>query len=254
MKYKIISWNVNGLRSLLRTKFLDKLINTYNPDILCLSETKLSYGEIPKINGFKYQYSNNSSIRSGYSGVMILSNKKPKSVSYGINTSKVLDEGRVMTIEFKNFYLVNVYTPNSGELLKRLYYRTKIWDKYFMKYIKSLNKKVIICGDLNVAHQEIDIYSPKTNLKTAGFTLQERNNFGKLLIKLKLADTFRELYPDIVKYTFWSSRGRNRVKNKGWRLDYFLVSNKLKNKIKKSVILDKIMGSDHCPIFLQINI
>lgn len=254
MGYKIISWNVNGLRSLLKTNNLRKLIKKENPDILCLSETKLSYGEIPQITGFKYQYSSNSSVRSGYSGVMVLSNKKPIRVLYGINTSKVHEEGRVITLEFKDFYLVNVYTPNSGELLRRLDYRTKIWDKYFMKYIKSLNKKVIICGDLNVAHKEIDIHSPKTNLKTAGYTMEERTNFTKLLKKLKLLDTYRELYPHKVGYTFWSARGKNREKNKGWRLDYFLVSEKLIKKIKKSKILGKIMGSDHCPIMIQLSI
>ena len=166
------------------------------------------------------------------------------------------NEGRVITLEFDDFYLTHVYTPNSGAALARLNYRVKTWDVEFRKFVKKLNTKkpVIVCGDLNCAHQEIDIHSPKTNLKSAGFTIEERNNFDKLLDEAKLIDTFRYLYPDKILYSYWDYRSNARIKNKGWRIDYFLVSKKIINKVKKSSILTDVLGSDHAPVKLSIDI
>jgi exodeoxyribonuclease-3 len=271
---KIISWNINGLRSLLKTNNLDDLINNEDPDIFCLSETKLTEPngckeELKnKLNSTYYSYWNLSKTRKGYSGTATFSKIEPINVMYGLNNSEldnneeidksglIDNEGRVITCEFKNFYLINVYTPNSGELLKRLDYRTQIWDVEFTNYIIELQKKkkVIVCGDLNVAHNEIDLKNPKSNLHTAGFTIEERNSFNNLLNKTQLIDTFRFLNKDLIKYSYWSYRFNSRNKNVGWRIDYFLISKKLEKKVIKSDILIDILGSDHAPVILIINL
>lgn len=255
---KIIAWNVNGLRSLLKKKYLNDLIENEDPDIFCMGETKLScpYDEIdleikklfPK---FKYRYWSSCSTQNGYSGTSIFSKKKPLSYSYGIEwKGKSLDwEGRVITLEFGKYYLVHVYTPNSGRELKRLEFRME-WDRAFEAYIVKLQKtkKVIICGDLNVAHEPIDLKNPKTNKKTAGFTDEERKSFNNILEKTKLIDAFRKKNPETIKYSFWSSFANSREKNVGWRIDYFLVD----LKYKDSDILTDYKGSDHAPIYLII--
>ena len=258
---KIIAWNVNGLKSLLKTKYLNELIKNEDPDVFCMGETKLScpYDQIdleiktlfPK---FKYRYWSSCSTQNGYSGTSIFSKKKPLSYSYGIEwKGKTLDwEGRVITLEFNKYYLIHVYTPNSGRELKRLEFRTTEWDRAFEEYIIKLQKSkpVIICGDLNVAHQPIDLKNPKTNKKTAGFTDEERKSFDIILENTKLIDTFRKQNPETIKYSFWSSFANSRDRNVGWRLDYFLASNSL--KYDKSDILTDYRGSDHAPIILII--
>ena len=173
-----------------------------------------------------------------------------------VNNKEYDDEGRVITCEYSKFYLIHVYTPNSGEALARLDFRVKIWDKMFLKYINNLkeNKKVIVCGDLNVAHREIDLKNSKTNLKTAGFTIEERNSFDKLLEKTELIDIFRHLHKDKIKYSYWSYKFHSREKNAGWRIDYFLVDKKLIKKVTNSDIMDDIMGSDHAPVILEIKL
>ena len=264
MKYKIISWNVNGIRAVHKKENLEKFLLKHKPDIMCFNEVKLSipYTKIEnelqcKIKGYIHRYWNSSKTKKGYSGTAVFSNIAPMSVVYDLPGHKN-DEGRVITLEFKDFYLVNVYTPNSGQQLQRLKYRTEEWDVDFRKYIKSLQKKkknVVICGDLNVAHKEIDIHNAKSNERNAGYTIEERNSFDKLLKTCNLIDTFRHLYPskpDI--YTYWTYMRKARDKNKGWRIDYFLVSKKLVKKVKESNVLTKQLGSDHAPIFLDINL
>ena len=250
---KIIAWNVNGLRSLLKTDYLDELILNEKPDILCFGETKLScHIEVKlKYPEYKYIYWSLCNKKKGYSGTAIFCKKKPLKL---IPTLNIDDEGRIITLELKNFYLIHVYTPNSGEKLLRLDWRTEIWDRAFEKYIIELqkNKPVIVCGDLNVAHKEIDLKNPKTNLKTAGYTLEERESFNKILENCNLIDSFRKLNPNEILYSYWSYRRNSRNKNIGWRIDYFLIDKKLENKIKISNILINILGSDHAPIKLII--
>ena len=261
VNYNIAAWNVNSIRALIKkekdidlNKFLEKI------NIFCIGETKLSCPDNEvrkelkeKIKGFRYRYYNTSSSKKGYSGTAIWSKKKPLEVIYGLGIEELDTEGRVITLEFDNFYLLHVYTPNSGEALARLEYRVKIWDVEFKKFIKKLNlkKPVIVCGDLNCAYHEIDIHSPKTNTRSAGFTDEERNSFGKLLKENNLIDTFRYFNPDKILYSYWNYRTKARSKNKGWRIDYFLVSEKIIKKIKKSDILTDIIGSDHAPIILK---
>ena len=252
---KIIAWNVNGLRSLLKTDYLNELFIKEDPDIFCMGETRLScpYDNIiTKFPQFKYKYWSDCKVKKGYSGTSIFCKKKPKNVIYGLN--KLDDEGRVITLEFKNYYLIHVYTPNSGIALARLEWRVKQWDIEFQHYIKELqkNKPVIICGDLNVAHEAIDLKNPKTNTKTAGYTIEERESFNHLLKNCNLIDTFRKKYPEKIEYSYWSYMRNSRTKNIGWRIDYFLVDNILYNKIKESSILTDIFGSDHAPIKLII--
>lgn len=258
---KIIAWNINGIRSVIDKKYLYDLIEKENPDIICFGETKLSCPITEtqqklkeKISGYKNRYYSQCGVRNGYSGTAIFSKKKPINVKFGMNDPKHDNEGRLITLEFKKFFLVHVYTPNSGQTLQRLDYRVNEWDVKFRKYINKLQKekKVIVCGDLNVANEDIDIHSPKTNKHTAGFTDKERESFKKHLSKLKLIDTYRYLNPTKVEYSYWSYRFGARKKNKGWRIDYFLVSEKLKSKIVKSEILTNIEGSDHAPILLTI--
>jgi len=256
---KIIAWNINGIRSSMKGKELYDLIENEKPDIICFGETKISCPFIDvqnelkdKIKGYKYRYWSPCKTKGGYSGTAIFCKKQPDSIIYGLDD--IDEEGRVIILEFEKFFLLHVYTPNSGEELKRLDYRTKTWDKVFRKKIIELqeHKPVIVCGDLNVAHKEIDLKNPKTNLKTAGYTIEERESFDKLLKDAELVDTYRFLNPEKVEYSYWSYRFNSRKKNTGWRIDYFLVSDKIIKNIKKSLILTEIMGSDHAPIKLVL--
>lgn len=262
----IVAWNVNSIRAITKKGNLQKFLDQYDPDILCVGETKLSCPDekecekLSKIGDYPYRYYNTSKIKNGYSGTMVWSKVKPIGVSSGLvkPTKKIKQgvdpEGRVITLEFKSFYLIHTYVPNSGEVLQRLDYRTQEWDVAFQKYLKSLQKKkpIIVCGDLNCAHQEIDIHNPKGNLRSAGFTVEERESFDKYM-NLKLIDVFREKNPKLIKYTYWSYRGRARPKNKGWRIDYFLVDKKLSSSVVSNDILDKVEGSDHAPVEIILN-
>ena len=226
---------------------------------MCFNEIKLSipYDKVEndlqcKIKKYPHRFWNSSKTKKGYSGTAIFSNIKPISVLYDLEKHDN-DEGRMITLEFEKFYLVNVYTPNSGRILERLKYRTEEWDKDFRKYIKKLTKKeVIICGDLNVAHNEIDIHDPKSNERSAGFTIEERTSFNKLIKQCKLIDTFRYFYPKVTDvYSYWTYMRKARSKNKGWRIDYFLATKKIMKDIKNSNILMEQLGSDHAPIVLS---
>ena len=245
---KIISWNVAGLRACYK-KGLEEFFLSELPDMFCMQETKVLEKENPlHIEGYKeYLY---PAEKKGYSGTMIYSKIEPLSIKYGIGIEAFDNEGRVITLEYDNFYLVNAYVPNSKRELERLNERMYFEDE-MRKYLKSLNKNVIYCGDLNVAHEEIDIKNAKTNTRSAGFTIEERNKMTELL-ESGFTDTFRYLYPDAIKYSWWSYMGGARAKNVGWRLDYFIVNNEYINKVKDSLILNEIMGSDHCPIKLII--
>lgn len=250
---KLISWNVNGLRAVYKKGFLDFFYDI-DADIFCVQETKMQEGQIT-LELEKYEQYFNYAVRKGYSGTAVFTKIKPEKVTYGIGIEEHDQEGRVITLEFKNFYLVNCYTPNSGRELARLEYRMT-WEDAFKEYLKQLdkNKPVIICGDLNVAHKEIDLKNPKTNRKNAGFTDEERNKISNLL-EAGFTDSYRKLYPDKENaYTWWSYMGNARAKNIGWRIDYFLTSNRICDKIKEAYIFDKILGSDHCPIGLDINL
>lgn len=245
---KIISWNVAGLRACYK-KGLEEFFLSELPDMFCMQETKVLEKENPlHIEGYKeYLY---PAEKKGYSGTMIYSKIEPLSIKYGIGIEAFDNEGRVITLEYDNFYLVNAYVPNSKRELERLNERMYFEDE-MRKYLKNLNKNVIYCGDLNVAHEEIDIKNAKTNTRSAGFTIEERNKMTELL-ESGFIDTFRYLYPDTIKYSWWSYMGGARAKNVGWRLDYFIVNNEYINKVKDSLILNEIMGSDHCPIKLII--
>lgn len=257
---KIIAWNVNGLNAINKKVDLNKFLTKHNPDVFCMGETKLScpFFELEnelkkKIKGYKYRYWSPCQTRGGYSGTSIWCKKEPLSVKIGMKNYD--NEGRVITVEYKDYFILHVYTPNSGQTLQRLDYRINEWDKHFRNYIKRLDRKkpVIVCGDLNVAHQEIDLANPKSNKRNAGFTDEERHNFDKLLSKAKLVDTFRHFNPDKKdKYSFWTYMFNARKKNKGWRIDYFLVSKRILKKVKDSDILTKQEGSDHAPVILNI--
>ena len=251
---KLISWNVNGLRAVLKKGFID-FFKEIDADIFCIQETKMQEGqaEIEFAEGYEMYF--NSAVKKGYSGTAIFTKVKPISVSYGIGIEEHDQEGRVITLEFDNFFLVNCYTPNSKRELERLEYR-QIWEDEFRKYLLKLDseKPVILCGDLNVAHEEIDLKNPKQNRGNAGFTDEEREKMT-MLLNAGFTDTFRYLYPkktDI--YTWWSYFANAREKNIGWRIDYFIVSKSIENTIQEACIYDKIYGSDHCPIGLQIKI
>jgi len=248
---KILSWNVNGIRSVLRNGFL-KDIEKEKAEILCLQETRAHPEQVDEIlKEYKYHYWNPAE-KKGYSGTAIFSKKEPISLNKGIG-HELDNEGRVIMAEFDKFYLINVYTPNSGRGLVRLDIR-KDWDKHFLKYIKSLEKKkpVVVCGDFNVAHKEIDLANPKPNYdKTAGYTQIEINGFQNL-VDNNFVDSFREFDKSPKKYTYWSAMFKARERNVGWRIDYFLVSKKIMKNIKKSFILDKILGSDHCPVGIEL--
>ena len=246
---KIISWNVNGIRACIQKGFND-FFNKENADIFCIQETKAQEEQLDLAKE-GYHYFINSADKKGYSGTLIYTKEKPLNVIYGIN-NKYNDEGRIITLEFTNFYLVNCYVPNSQEELKRIDYRM-IFEDDLRNYLLSLNKPVIYCGDLNVAHNPIDLKNPKANEQNAGYSIQERTKFNELL-NAGFIDTFRYLYPEKVEYSWWSYRFNSRLKNIGWRIDYFIVSNSLKEKIKESKIHANILGSDHAPIELNIEI
>ena len=251
---KIVSWNVNGIRAIMKKGFIES-VNDINPDILCLQETKAQDDQVREaLFGIDdYQLYVNSAERKGYSGTAILTRPEPLSVQYDMGIEEHDKEGRVIAAEYKDYFLVTVYTPNSGSELVRLDYRKK-WDQDFLHYVKNLEKTkhVIICGDLNVAHQPIDLKNPKANYnKTAGYTQVEIDGFENLL-KAGFVDTFRHFYPDTVKYSWWSYRFNSRAKNIVWRIDYFLVSESLLPRVKDSFILNEYEGSDHCPVGIII--
>ena len=248
---KLISWNVNGIRACVGKNFME-FFNEVDADIFCLQETKLQENQIDlQVEGY-YQYWNYAK-KKGYSGTSIFTKKEPLNVIYGMGIEEHDQEGRLITLEFEDFYMVTVYTPNSQSELKRLNYRMK-WEDDFKKYLKELDKKkpVIVCGDLNVAHKEIDLKNPKTNRKNAGFTDEERNKFTELL-NAGFIDTFRYFYPTEENiYSWWSYRFKAREKNAGWRIDYFCVSEKMKDRLESAKIHTEVLGSDHCPVELII--
>ncbi|WP_373897409.1 exodeoxyribonuclease III [Haloimpatiens sp. FM7315] len=244
---KFISWNVNGLRACVKKGFLD-YFNKVDADIFCVQETKLQEGQIDlDLEGY-YDYWNYAE-KKGYSGTAIFTKVKPVSLSYGMNILEHDKEGRVITLEFDDFYFVTVYTPNSKQELLRLDYRMK-WEDDFRAYLKDLDKTkpVVVCGDLNVAHKEIDLKNPKNNRKNAGFTDEERNKFTELL-NTGFIDTYRYFYPEKEEtYSWWSYRFNARANNAGWRIDYFCVSERLKDRLKSADIHTEVLGSDHCPV------
>ncbi len=243
---KFISWNVNGLRACVGKEF-EQQFKDLDADFFCLQETKMQAGQLDlSFPGYESYW--NYADKKGYSGTAIYTKHKPLSVTYGIDIDEHDHEGRVITLEMEDFYLVTVYTPNSQDGLRRLDYRMK-WEDDFQAYLHKLDEKkpVIVCGDMNVAHQEIDLKNPKTNRKNAGFTDEEREKMTQLLNN-GFIDTFRTLYPEQVTYSWWSYRFRAREKNTGWRIDYFLISERLKDRLEDAKIHTEIMGSDHCPV------
>ena len=249
---KIISWNVNGIRAVLKKGFLE-FVSKENPDIICIQETKASPEQVDlNLDDYPYKYWN-SAIKKGYSGTAIFSKIKPITIENNLQIEKHDQEGRVICFELDNYYLVTVYTPNSKRDLSRLNYRYQEWDVDFLKYLKKLEstKPVIFCGDLNVAHKEIDLKNPKPNKRNAGFTDQEREGFENY-VKSGFVDTFRIFNKEPNHYTWWSYMFNSRAKNVGWRIDYFCVSNLIKNKVQGARILPEVMGSDHAPIVIEI--
>lgn len=250
---KLVSWNVNGLRACLNKGFMD-FFSEIDSDIFCLQETKLQPGQVDlELEGYQQYW--NYAVKKGYSGTAVFTKVAPLSVKYGIDCEEHDQEGRVITLEFEEFYLVNVYTPNSQRGLARLDYRMT-WEDTFQAYLKELDKKkpVILCGDLNVAHKEIDIKNPASNKKSAGFSDEERERMSELLSR-GFIDTFRHFYPDKTgAYSWWSYFRNARERNSGWRIDYFIVSGRLKESLVDSEIHSDIMGSDHCPVSLTISL
>lgn len=250
---KLISWNVNGLRAAVTKGFMESF-NELDADIFCLQETKLQPDQISlELPGYEQYW--NSAVKKGYSGTAVFTRIKPLSVTNGIGIEEHDQEGRVITAEYDNFYLVCCYTPNSQRELARLDYRMT-WEDAFRNYLLELDKKkpVILCGDLNVAHQEIDLKNPKTNRKNAGFSDEERAKMTELL-GAGFTDTFRHLYPDVIEqYSWWSYMGKARERNTGWRIDYFITSKRLDDKIQEAKIHQQIFGSDHCPVELVIDL
>ena len=248
---KLVSWNVNGLRACMTKGFLD-FFEEVNADIFCIQETKMQEGQLNlSLDGY-HQYFN-SAVKKGYSGTAVFTKKEPLSISYGIGLEEHDQEGRVIALEYETFYLVNCYTPNSQRELTRLSYRM-VWEDVFLQYLKKLETKkpVILCGDLNVAHKEIDLKNPKTNIKNAGFTQEERQKMTALL-ESGFLDSFRYFYPEATDcYTWWSYMFHAREKNAGWRIDYFLLSEILKPILLESQIHPTIMGSDHCPVSITL--
>jgi len=247
---KFISWNVNGLRACVGKEF-EQQFKDLDADFFCLQETKMQAGQLDlSFPGYESYW--NYADKKGYSGTAIYTKHKPLSVTYGIDIDEHDHEGRVITLEMEDFYLVTVYTPNSQDGLRRLEYRMK-WEDDFQAYLHKLDerKPVIVCGDMNVAHQEIDLKNPKTNHKNAGFTDEEREKMTQLLSN-GFIDTFRTLYPEQVTYSWWSYRFRAREKNTGWRIDYFLISERLKDHLEDAKIHTEIMGSDHCPVEITL--
>ena len=250
---KLISWNVNGIRACVGKGFLE-FFKEADADIFCIQESKMQAGQLELDLPGYHQYWNYAE-KKGYSGTAIFTKRKPLSETYGMGIEEHDKEGRVITLEFEDFYIVTVYTPNSQNELARLDYRMT-WEEAFLAYLKKLeeNKPVIVCGDMNVAHKEIDLKNPKTNRKNAGFTDEEREKFS-ILLENGFVDTFRHFYPEQEGiYSWWSYRFKAREKNAGWRIDYFLVSEMLKDKLKDAKILTEVFGSDHCPVELQIEL
>lgn len=248
---RFISWNVNGLRACVGKGFLD-FFHEIDADIFCVQETKLQEGQIDLELPRYYQYWNYA-VKKGYSGTAVFTKQEPLAVTYGIGIEEHDQEGRVITLEFDDFYFTVVYTPNSQNELKRLDYRMK-WEDDFRAYLMRLDEKkpVVVCGDMNVAHQPIDLKNPSSNHKNAGFTDEERGKFSSLL-EAGMVDTFRYFYPDQADiYSWWSYRFQARSRNAGWRIDYFLVSDRIKEKMQDAKILTEILGSDHCPVELDI--
>ena len=249
---KLISWNVNGIRACLNKGF-DEFFKSTDADIFCIQETKCRPEQVEWLEYEGYMSYWNSAEKKGYSGTAVFTKIKPIAVTYGIGVEEHDHEGRVITMEYEDFYLVNVYTPNSKRELERLDYR-QVWEDAMREYLLKLDKKkpVIMCGDLNVAHNEIDLANPKTNTQNAGFTIEERTKMTELL-DAGFTDSYRYLYPEKEgKYTWWSYMRKSREKNIGWRIDYFIVSDRIKDKIKEASIYDDVLGSDHCPIGLEI--
>ena len=249
---KFISWNVNGLRACVGKDF-SQSFESLNADFFCLQETKMQAGQLElQFPGYTSYW--NYAEKKGYSGTAIYTRKEPLAVTYGIGIDEHDHEGRVITLEYDKFFLVTVYTPNAQEELRRLDYRM-IWEDAFQAYLHQLDAKkpVIVCGDMNVAHQEIDLKNPKTNRRSAGFTDEERSKMTQLLNN-GFTDTFRTLHPEQITYSYWSYRFRAREKNAGWRIDYFLISDRLKPQLKGASIHTEIYGSDHCPVELDIDI
>lgn len=252
MNLKFISWNVNGLRACVGKGFAESF-KALGADFFCLQETKMQAGQLDlEFDGYESYW--NYAEKKGYSGTAIFTKHHPVSVTYGIGIDEHDHEGRVITLEMDHFFLVTVYTPNSQDGLKRLDYRMK-WEEDFQTFLQQLDqrKPVIVCGDMNVAHQEIDLKNPKTNRKNAGFTDEERNKFSALLNKGFL-DTFRTCHPEEVTYSWWSYRFHAREKNAGWRIDYFVISQRLQELMTDAKIHTEVMGSDHCPVELDLNI
>ena len=249
---KFVSWNVNGLRACVKKGFLE-YFQEVDADIFCVQETKLQEGQIDlELDGY-HQYWNYA-IKKGYSGTAVFTKNKPLSVRYGVGTDESEDEGRILTLEFDGFYLVNVYTPNSQRDLARINFRLE-WEDRILQHIKELDqlKPVVLCGDMNVAHQEIDLRNPKSNIGNSGFTEEERGKMTSLLSE-GFIDSYRHFHPDQEgAYTWWSYMARVRERNIGWRIDYFIVSEKLRARLKNVDIHCNVMGSDHCPIILEIN-
>ena len=249
---RLVSWNVNGIRACVQKGFLE-FFKEIDADIFCIQESKMQEGQLDlELDGY-HQYWNYAE-KKGYSGTAIFTKQEPISVSYGIGVEEHDKEGRVITLEFEDFYMITVYTPNSQNELARLPYRMT-WEDAFLAYLKKLEetKPVVFCGDLNVAHKEIDLKNPKTNRKNAGFTDEEREKFS-VLLENGFVDTFRHFYPDQEEiYSWWSYRFSARAKNAGWRIDYFCVSDCLKDRLVDAKILTEIMGSDHCPVLLEMN-
>ena len=249
---KFISWNVNGLRACVGKGFAEA-VNALDPDFLCLQETKLQAGQIDHpLPGYMDFW--NYAEKKGYSGTAIFARQEPLSVTYGIGIPELDTEGRLITLEYENFYLVTCYTPNSQQELARLPHRLT-WDEAFRNYLSALDKSkpVIACGDLNVAATAMDLKNPKSNENNAGYSLPERESFAKLL-NAGFTDSFRHLYPEKILYSWWSYRFQARAKNAGWRIDYFLVSDSIKEHITQADILTEIQGSDHCPVTLEIDL
>lgn len=259
---KIFSWNVNGIRAVLRKESLQDFIKAENPDVLCMQETKAKIGQV-EADFPQYEELWNSAERPGYSGTATFTKIKPMSVSnvlpvehdFSDKFGDPLKEGRVQTVEFEQFYLVNIYAPNAKPDLSRLELRDKKWDPAVLNYLKTLEetKPVVVCGDFNVAHEDIDLARPESNHHSAGFTDEERKGVDNLLAS-GLVDTFRELHPDEVRYTWWSHWAHARENNVGWRIDYFFISKSLLPKLKAAEIYDQVTGSDHCPISITLDV
>ncbi len=249
---KLVSWNVNGIRACVNKGFYD-FFKEMNADVFCIQESKMQDGQL-EFNMPDYEIYSNSAVKKGYSGVITFSKIHPLSVTKGIGIEEHDQEGRVLTCEYENFYLVNCYTPNSKEGLTRLEYRM-VWEDAFRNYLKELETKkpVILCGDLNVAHQEIDLKNPQANRKNAGFSDEERAKMSELL-NSGMIDTYRYLYPEKVEYSWWSYRFKAREKNIGWRIDYYIISECLKEKVKDACIYTHQLGSDHAPVGLEIEL